>query len=61
MAKDGDTIVILPGRYIPAVGNTGVSGSDYYASLVTISLDGKKIKITRLQSGGSGNRTSHGV
>jgi len=46
VAKDGDTIVILPGRYIPAVGNTGVSGSDYYASLVTISLDGKKIKIT---------------
>lgn len=46
LAKDGDTVVILPGRYVPAVGNTGVSGTDYDASLVTISLNGKKIKIT---------------
>jgi len=41
-AKDGDTVVILPGHY---TGSVGVNDS-YYSSLITISLNGKKIKIT---------------
>ncbi|MEN6307706.1 MAG: S8 family serine peptidase [Anaerohalosphaeraceae bacterium] len=42
VAQDGDTIIVLPGRYNPGVGTTG----SYDSSLLTISLNGKKLKIS---------------
>lgn len=41
-AQDGDLIVINPGIYRPGVGTSG----DYYSGLVTVSLNGKTVRIS---------------